>query len=311
MAENAALRALRLLDFVPFIVRNPGISIKELSEEFSVSQEEILKDLNLLFLCGLPGYTPLELIDLSFDEGSVVVRDPQNLDVPRNFNESEALALRVALATLLELTPTTHRDYKKIQRLSSKISAAFSSEIPIKAIDFVADRERQILKILERALNEGRDVQLVYNNLARDTSSNRVVTPLSISFSDERTMLEALCHTARGLRSFNLKQIKSAEIIERESEIFDEGTFSEDVTTVKMIISSDNSEFMRANQTSLTKVGEDSGNPIFEIRVFQPEWIVRSVIAEPNSLILSEPGEFRRAIVERCATALDQYGVIG
>jgi hypothetical protein len=108
-----------------------------------------------------------------------------------------------------------------------------------------------------------------------------------------------------------LKQIKSAEIIERESEIFDAGTFTGDVTTVKIIISSDNSEFMRANQISLTKVGEDSRNPIFEIRVFQPEWIVRSVIAEPDSLILSEPGEFRRAIVERCATALDQYGVIG
>ncbi|NDA96121.1 MAG: hypothetical protein EBY03_08385, partial [Actinobacteria bacterium] len=171
MAENAALRALRLLDLVPFIVRNPGISIKELSQEFAVSQEEILKDLNLLFLCGLPGYTPLELIDISFDDDSVVVRDPQNLDMPRNFNEAEALALRVALATLLELTPTTHRNYEKIQRLSAKISTAFSSEIPINAIDFVADRERQILKTLELALNSGKDVELVYNNLARDTST--------------------------------------------------------------------------------------------------------------------------------------------
>ena len=68
MVENAALRAIRLLDLVPYIVSHPGISIAELAKEFAISRDEVLKDLNLLFLCGLPGYTPLELIDISFDE---------------------------------------------------------------------------------------------------------------------------------------------------------------------------------------------------------------------------------------------------
>ena len=96
MVENAALRAIRLLDLVPYIVSHPGISIAELAREFSISRDEVLKDLNLLFLCGLPGYTPLELIDISFDEESVVIRDPQNLAAPRNLNESEALIARIA-----------------------------------------------------------------------------------------------------------------------------------------------------------------------------------------------------------------------
>lgn len=34
MAENATLRALRLLDLVPFILRNPGISINLLQPSF-------------------------------------------------------------------------------------------------------------------------------------------------------------------------------------------------------------------------------------------------------------------------------------
>jgi len=78
MVEGAAARALRLLDLVPYLVSHPGISVARLAEEFQVSKEEILKDLNLLFMCGLPGYTPLELIDISFDDDVVVVRDPQN-----------------------------------------------------------------------------------------------------------------------------------------------------------------------------------------------------------------------------------------
>jgi predicted DNA-binding transcriptional regulator YafY len=108
-----------------------------------------------------------------------------------------------------------------------------------------------------------------------------------------------------------LKQIKSAQIIERETEHFDDSNFDGDARTVKIKISSDDSDFMRANQSSLTKIQEDMGTTTFEIKVFQPEWIVRSVISEPDTLVLAEPGELRQAIVERCATALDQYGVIG
>ena len=60
MAESAAIRALRAMDLIPYILENPGISISNLSEKFSVSEKQIESDLQLIFLCGLPGYTPYE-----------------------------------------------------------------------------------------------------------------------------------------------------------------------------------------------------------------------------------------------------------
>ena len=122
MVENAALRAIRLLDLVPYIVSHPGISIAELAREFSISRDEVLKDLNLLFLCGLPGYTPLELIDISFDEESVVIRDPQNLAAPRNLNESEALIARIALAALEESAPKSSAAYPEIDEMGGVVA---------------------------------------------------------------------------------------------------------------------------------------------------------------------------------------------
>ena len=311
MAENAALRALRLLDLVPFIVQKPGISISELASEFGVTKEEILKDLNLLFLCGLPGYTPLELIDISFDEESVVVRDPQNLDAPRNFNEAEALALRIALAALLEITPPHHREHRKIAELISKIGSAFSSEIPEGAIDFVADKEKQILTIIEIAIKEEQDLEIHYVNVARDTSSTRVVTPHSLSILQERTLLQGFCHLTQGLRTFNLRNIKAATLVQR-SAIASESEMRENQSTlVTLVTSSEDSDFVKINMDALSKSGEGSGLTSYEIVVFQPEWIVRSLIAEPSDLQLSQPSTFREAIVDRCATALEQYGVIG
>ncbi len=125
MVENAALRAIRLLDLVPYIVAHPGISITELAKEFSISRDEVLKDLNLLFLCGLPGYTPLELIDISFDEESVVIRDPQNLAAPRNLNESEALIARIALAALEE----SHTEAELVEQAESPQAEALATEL--------------------------------------------------------------------------------------------------------------------------------------------------------------------------------------
>jgi len=56
------LRTARLLDLVPYLNSNQGISIKDLATDFGVSTAQINSDLTTLWMCGLPGYTPLELI---------------------------------------------------------------------------------------------------------------------------------------------------------------------------------------------------------------------------------------------------------
>jgi proteasome accessory factor C len=72
MPNNSKLA--RLIDLVPFITSHQGISIVELSKKFGVTKEEIEKDLWLLYMCGLPGQTPLELMEFEFEDGFVTVR---------------------------------------------------------------------------------------------------------------------------------------------------------------------------------------------------------------------------------------------
>ena len=86
MVDNAAIRALRTMDLIPYILENPGISIGSLAAKFSVTEKQVENDLQLIFMCGLPGYTPYELIDIVFEDGIVSVIDPQVLDKPRRFN---------------------------------------------------------------------------------------------------------------------------------------------------------------------------------------------------------------------------------
>jgi len=303
MVENAALRAIRLLDLVPYIVAHPGISITELAKEFSISRDEVLKDLNLLFLCGLPGYTPLELIDISFDEESVVIRDPQNLAAPRNLNESEALIARIALAALEESTPRTAAAYPQIIALREKIAKAFSSSIPASAITFTLDKERATLEAIESAIKQEMDLEITYNNVTKDSSSRRSITPISIIAEDKRTIVSAYCHSAKALRTFNLAQISEVStktrIVRTDLERLEDSRGS----SAEVIIKSEDSSFLSENASSLKELSKFC----YQIDIFQPEWIVRSVLAGADSIELAKPLELRAEIAERANRALLAY----
>ena len=303
MVENAALRAIRLLDLVPYIVAHPGISITELAKEFSISRDEVLKDLNLLFLCGLPGYTPLELIDISFDEESVVIRDPQNLAAPRNLNESEALIARIALAALEESTPKTSAAYPQIIALREKIAKAFSSSIPASAITFTLDKERATLEAIEGAIKQELDLEITYNNVTKDSSSRRSITPISIIAEDKRTLVSAYCHSAKALRTFNLAQISEVSTKERIARTDLERLEDSRGSSAEVIIKSEDSSFLSENASSLKELS----NFRYQIDIFQPEWIVRSVLAGADSIELAKPLELRAEIAERANRALLAY----
>ncbi|MEY3686085.1 MAG: hypothetical protein RJB00_1035 [Actinomycetota bacterium] len=303
MVENAALRAIRLLDLVPYIVAHPGISITELAKVFSISRDEVLKDLNLLFLCGLPGYTPLELIDISFDEESVVIRDPQNLAAPRNLNESEALIARIALAALEESTPKTSAAYPQIIALREKIAEAFSSSIPASAITFTLDKERATLETIENAIKQELDLEMTYNNVTKDSSSRRSITPISIIAEDKRTLVSAYCHSAKALRTFNLAQISEVSTKERSTRTDLERLEDSRGSSAEVIIKSGDSRFVSENASSLKEISKSC----YQIDIFQPEWIVRSVLAGADSLELAKPLELRAEIAERANRALLAY----
>ena len=73
MSNRLSSRLARLLNLVPYFIANPGISPAEAAEELGVSTTQLMTDLNQLWVCGLPGYGPGDLIDLSFSEESIEV----------------------------------------------------------------------------------------------------------------------------------------------------------------------------------------------------------------------------------------------
>ena len=135
MKETALDRVARALNLIPFIAGNPGLSITQIAERFKSTPAQISKDLTLLHMCGLPGYSHLELLDIKYDDPEFVeVTDAQVLDQPRSLTQIEALTLVLGLQLLSEIAtdPAEKANISNLQnRLSKIIGEDFARSISI------------------------------------------------------------------------------------------------------------------------------------------------------------------------------------
>ena len=100
---SAEDRLGRLLAIVPWVAAHDGPEVAEVCRRFGVREEELLEDLNLLFLCGIHPFTPDVLIDVDVADGRVWIRMADYFRRPLRLSPQEGLALVSAGTALLSV----------------------------------------------------------------------------------------------------------------------------------------------------------------------------------------------------------------
>ena len=105
---KSSVRLRRLLAAVPYIIRHPGVRVSEVAALFGMQERDLVQDLNLLFMAGLPPYGPGDLVDVEIDETSRVwIRMADYFSRPVRLTHSEAFSLYLRGKALLG-TPGLH-----------------------------------------------------------------------------------------------------------------------------------------------------------------------------------------------------------
>lgn len=211
MSGSVADRLPRLLALVPYLLARPGIAVAEAAQDFGVSEEQLRKDLELLWVCGLPGHGPGDLIDLSFDEDTIVVTYDAGISRPLRLTADEALALMVALRTLADVPGLAGRD--AVERALEKVEAA-SGGTSASGVAVRVEAAERSLGIVQRALDEHKVLHLSYYSATRDASTERDVDPMRLLLVEGRSYLEAWCRRAEGVRLFRLDRVDDARILD-------------------------------------------------------------------------------------------------
>ncbi|MGX7679686.1 helix-turn-helix transcriptional regulator [Jatrophihabitans sp. DSM 45814] len=216
MSTDTQDKLTRLLALVPYVLSRGVASISETAATFGISEDQLRKELEMLWLCGRSS-GPEDLIDLMFEEDTVSVTYDGGLSRPLKLTSTEAMTLAVALRTLTDVAGATQGG--AAERALAKIETAAGQHLDTTAVDIRLAAQDRWVNLAHRAVSEKRAVELRYYTAARDESSHRIIDPVQVFVTDGITYLEAWCRRAEGMRIFRLDRFEAAELLDEPAVI--------------------------------------------------------------------------------------------
>ena len=228
---SASDQLARLLALPAWVAEHPGVTVTEAANHFGVTPAVIERDINTLWVSGLPGGMHGDLVDFDaadFEAGRLHLAEPLGLV---RLTRQEAISLLMALRVLADLLADDEASAPVIastqQAVTALLSSSASSEdsdarvdpgtvtttVPGPAHAGRSSRTSRILAVVRSALQDRRRLHLVYVS-ATDTPSERDVDPITLESDGSHMTLVGWCLSAHAERSFRLDRITSAEALD-------------------------------------------------------------------------------------------------
>jgi predicted DNA-binding transcriptional regulator YafY len=292
-------RTKRSLDLIPYILEHQGIPLDDLARKFNISTDVLYEDLNLLFCCGLPGYTPLELIDITFDDGIVSVSEPQALDVPRKLSKEELLRLHLGLELCAKFAPKNLE--AKITNLQQQISDLMTLNAPI---EIVKGEDQGKIETILKAITSKMTLKFIYASAKSDSLMEREILPHSLSEDLNKIYVEGFELDSERDKSFRIDRMSNLSIGRNMPAMSEKkGTVSAG-TPIKLKIHHSAQNFLIENSAIILEShNQDYGYEVL-LRDISEAWVVSEVFANGGAIEVLEPITLKRHIGELAKSRL-------
>jgi proteasome accessory factor C len=209
----AGERLARLLAIVPWIVAQDGPLLREVSQRFGVPEDELVEDLELLFMCGVYPFTPDSLIEVDIDAGRVWVRFADWFRRPLRLTAPEGLALLAAARAASNAALAGREATPALARAVDKLEAALGTGVAGAVEVEPGAAPEEVLSALRSAAGAAKKVRLRYYSFGRDESSDRVVRPWRVFSAEGHWYLLGWCEAVEGRRLFRVDRVRSVELL--------------------------------------------------------------------------------------------------
>jgi proteasome accessory factor C len=312
---KASERLRRLLVVVPYLVKHPGTSVREATELFGVSEYELLDDLDLLFVSGLPPYGPGDLIDVDVQDGRIWIGMADYFSRPLRPMRAEALALYL-LGTELAGTPGLEEApalAAALDKLESALGPDALGGLPSRVAATAADREPEGLDVLRRSTVENERLRISYYAASTAETTERAIDPEEVFLALGNWYVAAWDHRSDAERLFRADRIRS---VQRTGERFEPRGLAgagrplytrggEDVD-VRIRLSPDARWVAEYYETSSVTELDDGGLEVI-VPARRLEWLERLLLRLGADANVIEPQQLKDRVAELARRTRKRY----
>jgi predicted DNA-binding transcriptional regulator YafY len=201
-------RLSRILALIPYVLDKQAVDVNEIMDRFGYSKDQLTRDLNTIFVCGLPGYGPGDLMEAYLDEDEVIIDAADFFTKAPRLTPVEALGLLAAGMTVIGSGEGSPSLESAVRKLSKVVMPDADTSLAVDVLD-----QSQNVGVLRDAAAEGRVVKMIYRSVGKEETTEREVEPWSVFATLGRWYVLGHCRLVDGQRTFRVDRIKELEVL--------------------------------------------------------------------------------------------------
>jgi proteasome accessory factor C len=314
-AAKTSDRLRRLLVIVPYLVQHQGSEVAEVARLFDIDEKDLVADLNLLFMTGLPPYGPGDLIGVDLEDGRVWVEMADHFSRPLRLTRTEALSLYLR-GTALAAAPGLH-EAPALTSALGKLREELGPDAlggPPERVEAATDqRPAETLDALRRAIAGNERVEIEYYAASTAETTTRRVDPEEVFFAIGNWYVAAWDHLSGEERLFRADRI---HLIAPTGERFEPRelagagrplyTPGEGDVPVRLLLRA-GARWVAEYYETGSETERDDGAVEVVLPAGRLEWVARLVLRLGEDVTILDPPGLKDLVRELASRTLERY----
>lgn len=199
--RKSSERVQGLLLMLPWLVERKRVKIDDMARTFGLDRDTLISDLTMSTFCGMPPYSPLELIEIYFDDDEIWIEIPRIFTRPLRLSVEEAFTLKAVGEAAMSVMGAS----------SSSLASALAKLPDLADEDALVVRQPSDPKLAELGdCAASREVvEIGYFTPVSGERTNREIVPMRLWVDGDHWYCDALDFASGEHRLFRLDRIES------------------------------------------------------------------------------------------------------
>ncbi len=307
--RGAAERVAGLMVMLPWLVERKRVKLSDMAKQFKLSEAELIDDIMMASVCGVPPYSPDALIDVFVDEDEVVAEVPLMFSRPLQLNSAEVFALTVMGKAALRL-PGANKSgplataLKKLRPLLPTDEHVV--EVDLKPVAYLED--------LRNAVLPGAHVLITYFTPASAMRSERTIIARSVFERGGHWYVSADDDKSGELREFRIDRIEKLALTgdftapdSSAKRIADGNAWFENAALHVTLRVEPSARWVVESYPYMSREVSSDGSTIVTMAVGNEHWLSRLLLRAGSGVQVLEPSELQDLGKRAAAQVLKRY----